>query len=209
MNRRQADAPKTGAFVRPVDASGLVLLRQGKRGLEVLLGRRHGRAGFLPDIYVFPGGRVEPQDSAGGELPLAEAVAAQLMAGGRRSPAALVRAALRETTEETGLSLAASAIPGIDFVCRAITPRYSHRRFHTRFFLADGAACEGSLKGDGELEDIGWRTLNEVAHLKLVDVTTFVLQEAVSRRQTGVAPGSKPVPRLSYRGDTARIFRHP
>lgn len=204
MNR-----PKSSAFVRPVDAAGLVLLRQGKRGLEVLLGRRHGRAGFLPDIYVFPGGRVEPQDSIGPELPLAPAVAEQLKAGGRRAPAALLRAALRETTEETGLSLAARAVPGIDFVCRAITPRYSHRRFHTRFFLADGAACEGSLKGDGELEDIGWRRLDEVAGLKLVDVTTFVLQEAVARRQSGLPPGSRPAPRLSYRGDTARIVRHP
>ncbi len=204
MNR-----PRVSAFVRPVDAAGLVLLRQGKRGLEVLLGRRHGRAGFLPDIYVFPGGRVEPQDAKGAQLPLAPAVMAQLAAGGRRSPLALLRAALRETSEETGLSLAASAIPGIDFVCRAITPRYSHRRFHTRFFLADGAYCEGSLKGDGELEDIGWRALDEAAHLNLVDVTTFVLKEAVSRRQGGVAPGSKPVPRLSYRGETARIFRHP
>jgi 8-oxo-dGTP pyrophosphatase MutT (NUDIX family) len=199
--------PTSGTFVRPVDAAGLVLLRQGKRGLEVLLGRRHGRAGFLPDIYVFPGGRVEPQDSAGADLPLAPAVAAQLVAGGRRSPAALLRAALRETTEETGLSLAASAIPGIDFVCRAITPRYSHRRFHTRFFLADGAACEGSLKGDGELEDIGWRSLDEAAQLKLVDVTTFVLQEAVARRQSGLPPGAKPAPRLSYRGDAAVITR--
>lgn len=201
--------PKAITFVRPVDAAGLVLLRQGRRALEVLMGRRHGRAGFMPDIYVFPGGRVEPQDAKGADLPISPAVAAQLAAGGRRSPAALLRAALRETTEETGLSLSASAIPGIDFVCRAITPRYSHRRFHTRFFLADGAACEGSLKGDGELEDIGWRTLDEVAGLNLVDVTTFVLREAVARRQSGLPPGSKPAPRLSYRGDNARIFRHP
>jgi 8-oxo-dGTP pyrophosphatase MutT (NUDIX family) len=196
-------------FVRPVDAAGLVLLRKGATGLEVLLGRRHGKAGFLPDIYVFPGGRVEPEDAAGDPLPLAAGVAADLAATGRRGPSALVRAAMREMTEETGLSLPARAIPRIDFICRAITPRYSHRRFHTRFFLADGALCQGGLKGDGELEDLGWRSLEQAGGLKLVDVTTFVLAEAVRRCRKSVAPGSEPAPRLSYRGDTMCIIRHP
>ncbi len=188
-------------FVRPVDAAGLVLLRKGAAGLEVLLGRRHGKAGFLPDIYVFPGGRVEPEDAAGDPLPLAAGVAADLAATGRRGPSALARAAMREMTEETGLSLPARAIPRIDFICRAITPRYSHRRFHTRFFLADGALCQGSLKGDGELEDLGWRSLEEAGRLKLVDVTTFVLEEAVRRRRKSVAPGQRtgPAPILSWR----------
>lgn len=197
------------AFVRPVDAAGLVLLRKGASGLEVLLGRRHGKAGFLPDIYVFPGGRVEPEDAAGDALPMAAGIAADLAATGLRGPSALLRAALREMTEETGLSLPARAIPRIDFICRAITPRYSHRRFHTRFFLGDGALCQGSLKGDGELEDLGWRNLDEAGRLKLVDVTTFVLNEAVRRRSNSVAPGSEPAPRLSYRGDTMCVVRRP
>jgi 8-oxo-dGTP pyrophosphatase MutT (NUDIX family) len=197
------------AFVRPVDAAGIVLLRQSAGGLEVLLGRRHGKAGFLPDIYVFPGGRVEPGDAAGEALPMAAGVAANLAATGRRGPSALLRAALREMTEETGLTLPAKATPRIDFICRAITPRYSHRRFHTRFFLGDGALCQGSLKGDGELEDLGWRSLEEAGRLKLVDVTTFVLEEAVRRRRNRVAPGSEPAPRVSYRGDSVRIIHRP
>ena len=199
----------TKTFVRPVDAAGLVLLRQAKSGLEVLLGRRHSKSGFLPDIYVFPGGRVEPDDARLPALPIARAVAEDLAGGGRRGPSALLHAAMRELTEETGLSLPPSAVPGIDFVCRAITPRYSHRRFHTRFFLADGAACEGSLKGDGELEDIGWRSLEAAAGLNLVDVTTYVLKEAVARRLAGLPPGAKPAPRLSYRGDEMVLWRRP
>ena len=195
----------TPGIIRPVDAAGLVLLRQARGGLQVLLGRRHARAGFLPDIYVFPGGRLEPQDARGAPLPLAPAVAADLARGSARAPSALVRAALRETEEETGLRLSTAAIPRIDFVCRAITPTYSHRRFHTRFFLADGADCQGSLKGDGELEDLGWRSLEEAGRLNLVDVTVFVLEEAVRRR--AAPPGAKPAPRLSYRGETVRIFR--
>ncbi len=199
----------TRSFVRPVDAAGLVLLRQARSGLEVLLGRRHSKSGFLPDIYVFPGGRVEADDARAPALPIAPAVARDLAAGGRRGPSALLRAAMRELTEETGLSLPPSAVPGIDFVCRAITPRYSHRRFHTRFFLADGAACEGTLKGDGELEDIGWRSLEAAAGLNLVDITTFVLREAVARRRAGLPPGAKPAPRVSYRGDAMVLWRRP
>lgn len=193
--------------VRPVDAAGLVLLRQGRAGLEVLLGRRHARAGFLPDIYVFPGGRVEPRDLHGAPLPLAPAVAADLVRGGRRAPSALLHAALRETEEETGLGLPANAVPNIDFICRAITPTNSHRRYHTRFFLADGGQCQGRLGGDGELEDLGWRLIAKTGRLNLVDVTAFVLSEAVRRRQRGTRPGAEPAPRLSYIGEKMRIFR--
>ena len=150
---------------------------------------------------------MEPADASGPALPLAPAVATDLARGSQRKPSALLRAALRETEEETGLRLAEAAIPTIDFVCRAITPTLSHRRYHTRFFLADGADCRGALKGDGELEDLGWRSLAAAAQLSLVDVTTFVLEEAVRRR--GLPPGTRPAPRLSYLGDTMRIFRRP
>ena len=48
----------TAKKVRPVDAAGLVLIRTGKDGEpEILLGRRHTKAGFLPDIYVVPANR--------------------------------------------------------------------------------------------------------------------------------------------------------
>jgi 8-oxo-dGTP pyrophosphatase MutT (NUDIX family) len=194
-------------IVRPVDAAGLVLLRRGKAGLEVLLGRRHARAGFLPDIYVFPGGRVERQDGLGEVLPMAPAVAAALAPASRRPPSAFLRAALRETGEETGLTLPDAAAARIDFVCRAITPTGSHRRYNTRFFLADGAECQGALVGDGELEDLGWRPVDETGRLNLVDVTAFVLAEALRRRQAGLTPGAEPPARFSYVGGRHRIVR--
>src|SRR5215472_7647716 len=49
--------------VRPRDAASLVLLREGKRGLEVLIGRRGKGARFMPGRYVFPGGRVTADDA--------------------------------------------------------------------------------------------------------------------------------------------------
>ena len=195
------------ASVRPVDAAGLVLLRDGKQGLEVLLGRRHARAGFLPDIYVFPGGRVEPADGAGPALGLAPTVAAELSRATRKPAEAFVRAALRETAEETGLTLARAALAGIHFICRAITPTYSRRRYNTRFLMADGAFAEGQLGGDGELEDLAWRPVAALEGLAIVDVTAFVLKEAVARRLSRRPPGAEPAVRFSYVGDTARVFR--
>lgn len=197
----------TTAIVRPVDAAGLVLLRGSREDPEVLLGRRHARAGFLPDIYVFPGGRVEPEDARGEPLPLAPPVVVGLAWASRRPAAAFVRAALRETAEEAGLTLPSEAARRIDFVCRAITPTRSHRRYNTRFLLADGADSQGGLSGDGELEDLGWHAVSTVGKLNLVDVTTFVLEEALRRWRLALAPGAEPAVRFSYAAGKVRIFR--
>ncbi len=220
--------------VRPVDAAGLVLIRDLGGGPEVLMGRRHCRSAFLPDIYVFPGGRVDPEDSgpSGFAEMVQPAVARQLRRGSRRDPAAFLRAAIRETFEETGLLLAgaetcgtaiqpaddpvwqafagAGAAPNfarMDYVCRAITPTSSRRRYNTRFFMADGAEATGTLVGNGELEDLAWRLVREMAHLPTVDVTTFVLEEALRRWTQRVCVGSEPAPLYSYRKDSATVRR--
>lgn len=219
--------------MRPVDAAGLVLLREGPRGLEVLMGRRHRKAKFLPNIYVFPGGRVEPQDrlpSGFEEHPAPEVETALRRAAPRKRPVAFLRAAIRETFEETGLLLGEMAhhppvidgrhaavwrrfserglrprFEALDFVCRAITPRGSHRRFNTRFFLADGAAAAGDIAGDGELEDLAWRRVEAMAGLAIVDVTEFVLAEAVRRWRRGHRPGAEPPALLRYIKDIMRV----
>jgi len=218
--------------VRPVDAAGLVLIRDGKRGPEVLVGRRHSKVPFLPDIYVFPGGRVDDDDSlaSGFPEPLHPAVVAGLQRGSRRPGAAYARTAIRETFEETGLlvgdkaagnareapvwqAFAASgrgpSFAGLDFVCRAITPTYSKRRYNTRFFLADGRLAHGELAGSGELLDLGWRNLEEARTLGLVDVTQYVLREALRRWRTGLKPGQEPSRLFCYKGDTARCRAGP
>jgi 8-oxo-dGTP pyrophosphatase MutT (NUDIX family) len=215
----------------PVDAAGLVLIRRGLDGPEILLGRRHGRAGFLPHIYVGPGGRVDHGDSAasGFAEDLHPNVIAALATGSRgRSALAFARAAIRETYEETGLLLIAGGSaarnapaadgvwqayaargrrPGfdaLDFVCRAITPTYSKRRYNTRFFLADGANAIGELAGNGELEDLRWWPLAALPRLAIVDVTEFVLTEALRRWQQRTPIGREPARLFCYRGDCAR-----
>jgi 8-oxo-dGTP pyrophosphatase MutT (NUDIX family) len=220
--------------VKPVDAAGLVLIRAGSKGEpEILLGRRHRKAGFLPDIYVVPGGRVDTADHApsGFAESLNPAVSAALRSGGSRRPAlAFPRAALRETHEETGLlvggrgkSLDSPRAPVwqaygtaglapdfgvIDFICRAITPVASHRRYNTRFFLADGSRAVGSINSNGELEDLAWRPVSALSGLNIVDVTEYVLKEALRRWQARSPAGAEPPKLLNYRKDIMTLSRH-
>src|SRR5215212_3256844 len=83
-------------IVRPRDAASLILLRGEGRDLEVLAGRRPGHVKFMPGVWVFPGGAIDPEDRRPwrGET------------GGEHLPPRLVRsarAALRETWEEVGV----------------------------------------------------------------------------------------------------------
>jgi 8-oxo-dGTP pyrophosphatase MutT (NUDIX family) len=48
--------------VEPVPAATVILLRDGPGSPEVLMTERHSKSDFMPDLYVFPGGRVEKQD---------------------------------------------------------------------------------------------------------------------------------------------------
>ncbi|WP_114973431.1 MBL fold metallo-hydrolase [Rhodoferax ferrireducens] len=82
-------------------AATLLLLRDGALGVEVLMTRRSPTASFLPGAYVFPGGRVDPDDHQ------AHTLARTPDTGGRYRTAAL--AALRETFEELGILLAVQA----------------------------------------------------------------------------------------------------
>lgn len=177
--------------------------------MEVLLGRRHSNARFMPGIYVVPGGRVEPED---GQLsgfteelpPLPQGL--DKATHGRA--AAIARAALRETYEETGLLYGnqiekqereplttmqgpqiwncyaeANIRPVFDqlwFIARAITPTFSPRRFHTRFLLGDGRFAQGQIAGDGELEDINWYPLGGISRLPMANITKLVLEEALT-----------------------------
>src|SRR5262249_348481 len=141
-------------------------------------------------------------------LALDPRVAAGLAWATRRSPSTFLHAAMRETTEETGLALPVENAGEVDYICRAITPTRSHRRYNTRFLLADGAKCIGTLAGDGELEDLGWHRHSMVGRLNLVDITIFVLEEAVRRWRLALRPGLEPAIRFTYSRGKVRIFRY-
>ena len=71
-------------------AATVVLLRDGERGLEVLLAERPRDRGSFAGAWVFPGGAVDRADAAGGPVDTEDAAR---------------RAAVRETREEIGLQL--------------------------------------------------------------------------------------------------------
>ena len=64
-SRTGRDAPLVARLgrVRPRDAATLILYRRGSDGVRVLMGQRHSKHVFMPDKFVFPGGRVDPADA--------------------------------------------------------------------------------------------------------------------------------------------------
>lgn len=183
--------------------------------------------GFLPGIHVVPGGRVDPEDTRASGF--AGAPHPQIAAALGNRPTAFLHAALRETFEETGLLVGRPADPGsavigesalwrayreaslapdlgaFDYLCRAITPVTSKRRFNTRFFLADGSLAQGDLAGDGELEDLAWFPAGRLSDLTLVDVTQYVLETALRRWRDGIPIGAEPPKLLNYRNNLMKL----
>src|SRR5262252_10372266 len=50
-------------YLRPRDAATLILVRQRGKIPEVLMGCRDAKHAFMPNRYVFPGGRVDLADA--------------------------------------------------------------------------------------------------------------------------------------------------
>lgn len=105
----QPERRRGPVVVEPRQAATVVLLRPGRDGPRALLTRRTATMRFGGDMYVFPGGRVDPDD------------------------ADHAAAAIRETYEETGIVLAPeSLIP----LSRWVTPPGLPSRYDARFFAA-------------------------------------------------------------------------
>jgi 8-oxo-dGTP pyrophosphatase MutT (NUDIX family) len=188
----------------PRDAASLILVRQSNGSPEILMGRRPRRQAFMPDVYVFPGGAVDPRD---GYAEIAkdyhpavrQALTRQCTVHRAR---ALGLAAIRETYEETGLffGVADQAFSGkaatgweafaeaqikpdlgaLGFIARAITPKGPPRRFHARFFVADARHAHGSLTQNEELLDLSWIPIDEIDRLPTANVTELVVREVAT-----------------------------
>ncbi len=184
---------------RPRDAATLVLVRKNGKNPAVLMGQRHSKMAFLPDHYVFPGGRLDRADyHARPARPLTDRVHDLVgrTAESPRKAQALAMAAVRETFEETGLVIGhpmerPARVPdswapfyetgqgpdldGLDYITRAVTPPFRNRRFNARFFLADGDEISGRIEGSGELLHIDWIPITEAKKLQLPGITHIVL----------------------------------
>jgi 8-oxo-dGTP pyrophosphatase MutT (NUDIX family) len=180
------DQPTAPPKIR--DAASLILVRRDSPEPRVLMGMRGAGARFMPSKFVFPGGALDPSDTAvplPGALP--EACARRLDTA---SPPGLGRmlalAALRETFEEAGLAIgspdpaaaalgaqvpagwqgffARGVVPRLDrlrFVFRAITPPSRPVRFDARFFMAEAGDVAGDPDDFSAAED-------ELSHLQWI-----------------------------------------
>jgi 8-oxo-dGTP pyrophosphatase MutT (NUDIX family) len=100
-------------------AATVVLVRDAATGPEVLLLRRPDRGSFA-GAWVFPGGRLESDDSEQAGPGASEEEVAR-------------RAALRETYEEVGLDV---ALEDLTTVSCWVPPTHAAPRFRTWFFVA-------------------------------------------------------------------------
>ncbi len=213
-----SNEPKVGRVVRPRDAATLILIRRDGAKPRVLMGRRAGGHDFMPDKWVFPGGRIDRSDfRAPFATPLQHEVAARLEKTTSADRArALALTAIRETFEEAGLLLARPAPPrpgvgpwrefmaqgaaadldALTFIARAVTPPSRHKRFDARFFMAEADRLMSlDRQGDcGELDEIAWVTLENALKLDLPSVTRFILREIPLR----LADPHRPAPSLRF-----------
>lgn len=210
--------------VRPRDAASLVLIREGARGPEVLMGQRSKGLDFMPHRYVFPGGRLDAEDhrihAATDLRPSVKHKLARSLAPERAR--ALAIAAIRETFEETGLILGkpvpaprgavpedwrgfldrglAPALDELDAIGRAITPAQLPKRFNARFFIARADHVQGEIVGSGELVNIGWLPVEEAIAMGIADITEIVVRLAARWFQHPQARFTRdPIPLYCYR----------
>ncbi|WP_249120383.1 NUDIX hydrolase [Plastoroseomonas hellenica] len=178
---------------RPRHAAALILWRDTPAGPEMLMGRRHAKSRFMPNVLVFPGGAVDGADHYAKPLtPLPEATRIALERKATPSLAhALAVAAVRELFEETGLALGerrgagfAPDLGGIEYLCRAVTPASSPIRFNARFLVAPGERLKGDIAGSGELDDLGWYTRDAAHAGHLAPITALVMEEFIAWRCT-------------------------
>ena len=188
--------------LRPVDAASLIVLDGKPDDPVALMGRRSMRHAFMPSVYVFPGGKVDRADGAPGPMLLPQADERRMSKGlgaraTERRVRAITRAALRETEEETGYTLANERPQTpLRYVARAITPPGRTRRFDARFLACRREVLQaGSSTQTDELEDLRWVRLNALSDLPLARITRVIIEEVVDRlRHDPDLSGEHPVP---------------
>jgi 8-oxo-dGTP pyrophosphatase MutT (NUDIX family) len=119
----------------PIPAATVVLVRDGTAGLETLMLHRNSKGAF-GGMWVFPGGRVDPEDRV----------------GAADDHAAARRAAVREAREEAGLDCDE---PSLVWISHWLPPAIAPKRFATWFFVAPAPGGAVTVDG-GEIHDSAW-----------------------------------------------------
>jgi hypothetical protein len=157
----EGEQPRPRA-VRPVDSSTLILVARQRNQAKILMGKRSANHSFMPNKFVFPGGRVDRCDSRlSPPRDLHPAVMARLdqetalkAVLGRwrwrrfvrpmRKPGLILgenaTAPIKTRSPQWRQFLQHGINPRLDtlhYIARAITPPYRNRRFDSRFFMAE------------------------------------------------------------------------
>jgi 8-oxo-dGTP pyrophosphatase MutT (NUDIX family) len=122
----------------PHPSATVVIVRDGKEGVEVLMVQRNVELAFHGGAWVFPGGRVDPVDRE-------RAANGELLEAARH-------AAVREAEEEAGVTLAPDELTPF---ARWVTPEALPKRFVTWFFVCVVPESEIHIDG-GEVVDHRW-----------------------------------------------------
>ncbi len=177
----------------------------GDRGQQVLLCRRNAELRFMPDAWVFPGGRIDDSENC-----------QQVIGADDEHHAAAIHAACREIFEETGLLCVRGELPDHEEVRTArqrtldeeaffdefllahdlridaadfepagvwVTPPFVPIRFDTRYFLCRYTGDREPELIHGEMVDLRWMWPGEVrqqwhrSELKLPHPVAYVLQQ--------------------------------
>ncbi|HEV2309656.1 MAG TPA: NUDIX hydrolase [Acidimicrobiia bacterium] len=165
-------SPEEAAAVPPIPAATVVLVRDAAAGLETLMLHRNSKGAF-GGMWVFPGGRVDAEDSD----------------GARDEQEAARRAAVREAFEESGLRCDPSAlVPFSHWVPPPIAPK----RYATWFFIAPAPGGAVTVDG-GEIHDSAWMRPSDAlvrrdeGEIELAPPTWMTLRQLVESADTAAA----------------------
>ncbi|MGI9602735.1 MAG: NUDIX hydrolase [Acidimicrobiales bacterium] len=138
--RWEARYTETGSETAPlIPAATVVVLRDTDAGIETLMLRRNSKLEFVGGMWVFPGGRIDPDDHRDDDEDVVEAAR---------------RAAVREAAEEAGQELQTD---GLAWFSHWTPPAITPKRFSTWFFAARSSGDAVNIDG-GEIHDSGWMT---------------------------------------------------
>ena len=159
-----------------VPAASVIVIKEIDATPSVLLVHRSPELRFHADLWAFPGGHIDPEDTVPGD-PLETAR----------------RCAIRETMEETGLLLGRDALA---YSARWITPAEMPRRFDTWFFFAE--AADQSVRVDGmEIVEHAWCAPRQALadhnrNIRRVTPPAFVFLSQLAAAPTHMPPLNNP-----------------
>lgn len=158
-----------------VPAATVVVVRDRDDGVEVLMLKRDAGLSFAGGMWVFPGGRIDPEDHPPGDADPLDTI-----------EAAARTAAVREAAEEAGIEIDAAALR-----------RWSHwtppprqdKRFTTAFFVAPAVDDTATVViDDGEIREHRWVTpadalaLRDAGEITLAPPTFITLTQLLPHR---------------------------